>query len=338
MNRLCVVFLFCHIASPVKHSLRYFITASSGIPKFPEFVGAALINDVLVGYCDSNIQRAEPKQDWIKRLIKDDPEHLKWYTDKCLNSQHVFRANIKGLKQRLNQTAGVHIFQRMNGCEWDDKTGEIKGYNQYGYNGEDFIALDLQTLTWTAPKPQAVITKLKWDTEKARLEHNKNYYIYKCPDWLKQYVHYGRRFLLRTVIPSVSLLQKSPSSSVSCYATGFYPDRAAMFWRKNGEEIHEGVEHGELLPNQDGTFQMSVELRVSSVRPEDWGSYDCVFELVGAEEHIVTTLEKSVIKTNWGELYKSHCHRKNSEYPEGHIPPSTSPVPAVTLRQLVQGN
>lgn len=86
----------------------------------------------------------------------------------------------------------------MNGCEWDDETGEVIGFNQYGYDGEDFIALDLQALTWVAPKQQAVITKLRWDTEKARLEYNKNYYVHKCPNLLKTYVHYGRGVLKRT--------------------------------------------------------------------------------------------------------------------------------------------
>uniref|UniRef100_A0A3Q1K3R3 Ig-like domain-containing protein n=2 Tax=Anabas testudineus TaxID=64144 RepID=A0A3Q1K3R3_ANATE len=299
MRMLSMFLLFCHITSAVKHSLKYFLTATSGLPDFPELVGAAMVDEVQVGYCDSNIKTAEPKQDWIKRLIKDDPQHLQWYSLKCSVNQQVFRANIDSLKQRLNQTgAGVHILQRMNGCEWDDETGHITGFNQYGYDGEDFIALDLKTLTWTAPTPQALFTKLKWDGEKARLEHNKNYYIHKCPDWLKKYVHYGKSYLQRTVLPSVSLLQKTPSSPVSCHATGFYPDRVDMFWRKDGEEIHEDVDHGEILPNHDGTFQMTVELYLSSVKPEDWSRYDCVFQISDVEDDVITKLDKAEIRTN----------------------------------------
>uniref|UniRef100_A0A3B5KXI6 Immunoglobulin C1-set domain-containing protein n=1 Tax=Xiphophorus couchianus TaxID=32473 RepID=A0A3B5KXI6_9TELE len=60
---------------------------------------------------------------------------------------------------------------------------------------------------------------------------------------------------------------------ISCFATGFYPNRAEMFWRKDGEEIHDDVEKGEILPNNDGTFQMSIYLDLSSVPPEDWTRY-----------------------------------------------------------------
>ncbi|XP_030267511.1 major histocompatibility complex class I-related gene protein-like, partial [Sparus aurata] len=97
---------------------------------------------------------------------------------------------------------------------------------------------------------------------------------------------------------SVSLLQKTPSSPVSCLATGFYPHRASLVWRKDGEELHEEVDHGEILPNHDGTFQMSVDLNLSSVTPEDWTRYDCVFQLSGVNEDIITKLEKDRIRTN----------------------------------------
>ncbi|XP_037649737.1 major histocompatibility complex class I-related gene protein-like isoform X3 [Sebastes umbrosus] len=291
--------LFCHVASTVKHSLKFFLTATSGVPNFPEFVGAAMVDEVLMGYCDSNIKTAEVKQDWVRKLIKDEPQQLEWFSLKCFDTQQFFIDNLDRLKQRLNQTGGVHILQRMDGCEWDDETGEVVGFSQYGYDGEDFLAFDLQTLTWTALKPQAVITKLRWDNDKARLERDKNYYSHICPDWLKKYLHYGRSFLQRTERPSVSLLQKTPSSPVSCHATGFYPDRAMMYWRKDGEEIHEDVDHGEILPNHDGSFQMSVELNLSSVAPEDWRRYDCVFHLSGVVDDIVTRLDKAVIRTNW---------------------------------------
>ncbi|XP_042292298.1 major histocompatibility complex class I-related gene protein-like isoform X1 [Thunnus maccoyii] len=187
----------------------------------------------------------------------------------------------------------------MAGCEWDDETKEVTGFYQAGYDGEDFIVFDLKTLTWNASKPQAVIIEHKWNSNIIGSIFIKNMLINICPQWLKKYLDYGKNSLMRTDLPSVSLLQKTPSSPVSCHATGFYPHRAEMFWRKDGEELHEDVEHGEILPNHDGSFQMSVDLKLSSVTPEDWRRYECVFHLSGVKDDIVTKLDKAVIRTNW---------------------------------------
>ncbi|KAM3604715.1 uncharacterized protein V6R79_015313 [Siganus canaliculatus] len=291
---LLVVYL--HGTSAMKHSLKYFVTAASGVQNHPEFEVVVEVDDVQAGYCDS--KTAEPKQEWARKLAKDDPQHQEWYSLKCAGSHKFFRANLDILKQRLNQTGGVHVLQMMEGCEWDDETGEVTAFNQYGYDGEDFISLDMETITWIAPKPQAVITKLRWDSDRSRLEYNKNFYAHTCPGRLRRYVDYGRSLLQRKEIPSVSLLQKTPSSPVRCFATGFYPDRAMLFWRRDGVEIHEDVEPGEILPNQDGTFQMSVDLDVSSVRAEDWDRLDCVFQFSGGTEDMVTRLDRAGIKTN----------------------------------------
>ncbi|XP_039461422.1 class I histocompatibility antigen, F10 alpha chain-like isoform X2 [Oreochromis aureus] len=300
--------------SAVKHSLKYFYTASSQVPNFPEFVVVGMVDEVQILQFDSNTMKTVSKQDWMNRNI--DEQYWERETGGFVSAQQVFKANIEIAKQRFNQTGGVHIVQRMYGCEWDDETNEVDGYEQFGYDGEDFIIFDLQTETWVAPKRQAVVTKLKWDSNKAFLTSVKNYYTQICPEWVKKYLNYGWRSLMRTVPPSVSLLQKTSSSAISCHATGFYPDRAEMMWRKDGEETHEGVEIGEILTNNDGTFQMRVNLDLRSVPAEDWRRYDCVFQFSGINENVTTTLDKTAIRTN----------EASTEVPNITISPSSSPI------------
>uniref|UniRef100_A0A669ELZ7 Ig-like domain-containing protein n=1 Tax=Oreochromis niloticus TaxID=8128 RepID=A0A669ELZ7_ORENI len=316
----------------LKHSLKYFYTASSQVPNFPEFVVVGMVDEVQMVQFDSNTMKTVSKQDWMNRNI--DEQYWETETGGFVSAQQVFKANIEIAKQRFNQTGGVHIVQRMYGCEWDDETNEVDGYEQFGYDGEDFIIFDLQTETWVAPKRQAVITKHKWDSNKAFITSVKNYYTQICPEWLKKYLNYGRSSLLRTVLPSVSLLQKSSSSAISCHAAGFYPDRAEMMWRKDGEETHEGVEIGEILTNNDGTFQMSLNLDLRSVPAEDWRRYDCVFQFSGINENVTTTLDKTAIRTNEGKKIIRNDEDPRQKCPTSRSASASAPFPSPSAYPL----
>ncbi|KAF5891248.1 BOLA class I histocompatibility antigen, alpha chain BL3-7-like isoform X2, partial [Clarias magur] len=105
----------------------------------------------------------------------------------------------------------VHTLQRVYGCELDDD-GTVRGYDQLGYDGEDFISLDLKTQTWIAAKLQAVITKNKWDSTRLA-SYDRNYLENECVMWLKKYLTYGRETLERKVRPEVSVFQKHSSPS-----------------------------------------------------------------------------------------------------------------------------
>ncbi|XP_030267494.1 major histocompatibility complex class I-related gene protein-like [Sparus aurata] len=299
MRTLLLLLLFCHVSSPVRHSMKHFITASTGIPNLPEVVTTVHMDEHLMGSCDSN-KRVDIK-DVAESFIIKYPEQLEWYKQECFSVLPIFKPRTNSLMSLYNQSGGVHVLQKVEGCEWDDETEEVKAFSQFGYDGKDFMELDPKTFTWIAKRPEAVNISMMWYTKTYLRENFKTVLTQIFPEQLKKYVDYGRSFLLRTELPSVSLLQKTPSSPVSCLATGFYPHRASLVWRKDGEELHEEVDHGEILPNHDGTFQMSVDLNLSSVTPEDWTRYDCVFQLYGVKEEIITKLEKDRIRTNWGK-------------------------------------
>ncbi|XP_050983874.1 DLA class I histocompatibility antigen, A9/A9 alpha chain-like [Labeo rohita] len=96
------------------------------------------------------------------------------------------------------------------------------------------------------------------------------------------------------VSPQVSLLQKSPSSPVTCHATGFYPSGVTITWQKNGQEHHEDVKIRELLPNADGTFQKTSTITVT---PDEWknNKFICVVKHQGKNK------TANEIRTNGGD-------------------------------------
>ncbi|KAM9775841.1 H-2 class I histocompatibility antigen, K-Q alpha chain-like isoform 2-T2 [Syngnathus typhle] len=285
-----------HSVTPVIHTLNYFTTISQ-VAKLPEFLEAAYVDGVQILQFDSNHRETKAKHDWVNKITEDNPRFWEIETAIDLMNEQIMKRNIETAKKRFNQTGGVHMIQVMKGCKWDDETDEVDGWEHYRYDGEDFLSFEANTMKWIAAHPQAFITKIKLDQIGGLNEVKKITHTEVCPELLKTHLSNGRDFLTRTELPKVFLLQKTPSSPVTCHATGFYPKTSSLFWRKNGQEIHKDVEMGATLPNHDGTFQTSVHLKVE-VTPAAEREYECVFRLAGVSEDIVIKLDAGSILSN----------------------------------------
>ncbi|KFQ93904.1 Class I histocompatibility antigen, F10 alpha chain, partial [Nipponia nippon] len=99
-------------------------------------------------------------------------------------------------RARYNQSRGAHTLQRVYGCDLLED-GSTRGYWQMGYDGRDFIAFDMDTMTFTAADAVPQIIKQECKEDGTEAERKKHYLQNTCIEWLRKYVSYGRAVLER---------------------------------------------------------------------------------------------------------------------------------------------
>ncbi|KAG8148221.1 putative MHC class I antigen protein [Naja naja] len=152
---------------------------------------------VFVHY-DSNSQKLQPRVSWMEKYVgKEDPQYWVRQTQISRGDEEWFRENLETLRNRYNQSEGLHTIQLMHGCELQGN-GSQRGFLQYGYKGRTFINFDKETLTWVAPNPLAQISKRKLDADAGYNQYFKSYLEKECIDWMWKYLSYGNETLLRT--------------------------------------------------------------------------------------------------------------------------------------------
>lgn len=92
--------------------------------------------------------------------------------------------------------AGMHSTQRMFGCEIRED-GHTHSFWQFGFDGQDHLSLDLETLNWVSAKPAAMRTKSWWETERCYAEYDKAYLEGLCLVSLRRYLELGGQSLTR---------------------------------------------------------------------------------------------------------------------------------------------
>ncbi|NXV81987.1 HA1F protein, partial [Atlantisia rogersi] len=174
------------------------------------------------------------------------------------------------------RVSGAHTRQRMSGCDLLED-GTTRGYYQNAYDGRDFLAFDMDSMTFTAADAAADITKRKWEKDGTVAEQWKHYLENTCPEWLRKYVSYGQAVLERKEPPTVRVLKKETHGTLTlhCHAYGFYPRPITISWLKDGEVRDQETERGSIVPNSDGTYNTWVSIEA---HPGEQDKYRCRVE------------------------------------------------------------
>uniref|UniRef100_A0A671UUP0 MHC class I-like antigen recognition-like domain-containing protein n=1 Tax=Sparus aurata TaxID=8175 RepID=A0A671UUP0_SPAAU len=192
------------LVSTVIHSLRYAHTGSSEIPNVPDTVAVVIVDGYQTNHYDSITRKMVPTQTWMSRVSEDDPDYWERETSFWRDQEQYARMHIEFYKERFNQSGGIHVLQVSHGCEWDDETGEVHGFDVVRYDGEDVLILDVKARRWIAMKPQALSYQHRYNKDEGWLEFMDHRLLKECPESLKKSLDYGKSTLQRTGILQLS--------------------------------------------------------------------------------------------------------------------------------------
>ncbi|XP_060094447.1 class I histocompatibility antigen, F10 alpha chain-like [Heteronotia binoei] len=264
--------------SSSSHSLRCFYTGvSESGPGLPQFIVAAYVDNQPISRYDNITKRVLPLVPWMEKVVEDEAGYWEEQSQILQDTEAVFRVDLVMLRDRFNQknSTGLHTWQWMYGCEVGPDGRFTGGLYQFAYDGEDFIALDRETLTWTARVPQAQENKRRWEGEIQWAERTNFYLEETCVVWLGRYLGYGQESLLRTEAPMARVTRKKGhdgQETLFCQLYGFYPKEIEVTWMKDGEDRRPETLTGGVVPNSDGTYHTWLSIEVD---PKERDRYRC---------------------------------------------------------------
>ncbi|XP_020763345.2 BOLA class I histocompatibility antigen, alpha chain BL3-7-like isoform X3 [Odocoileus virginianus] len=273
------------------HSLRYFYTAVSrpGLGE-PRFITVGYVDDTQFVRFDSDAPdpRIEPRALWVEQ---EGPEYWDQETQRTRDTAQFFRMSLNTLRGYYNQSeAESHTLQEMYGCDVGPDGRLLRGYDQFAYDGRDYISLNEDLRSWTAAESAAQISKHNAEAagDAARV---RNYLEGKCVEWLRRYLETGNDTLLRADPPKAHVNHHPISDrevTLRCWALGFYPDEISLTWQRDGEDQTQYMELVETRPSGDGNFQKWAALVVPLGEEQ---RYTCHVQHEGLQEPLTLRWE-----------------------------------------------
>nr|KAF6341543.1 hypothetical protein mMyoMyo1_011958 [Myotis myotis] len=146
------------------HSLRWFFTAVSRPGRGEaRYLDVSYVDDTRFERFDSDSesQRSEPRAPWVGQV---EPGYWDLSTRNAKATAQTFRLNLQTLRGYYNQSQdGSHTLQEMRGCDMGPDGRLLRGYDQFAYDGTDYLALNEDLRSWTAADTAAQITRRKWE-------------------------------------------------------------------------------------------------------------------------------------------------------------------------------
>lgn len=280
------------------HSLRMLLTCIKPQTQLPELTGTMILDDVTVGYYDSQTRSYIARGNTTNEDDVIDPNHLNTISDNMI--AHFMRRS--DYLRPNNHTESQVVFQVMGLCDQldNDKPGQMITRNAFrGSTIDELRFFDGKftyqgSLNYTAQQIKPALELSMW-------RHETLYYPV-CIKTLKNYLEKRGKQVNRILKPRVRLMQKANSDSggflVSCLATGFYPRHINLTLFRDGQPVadHE-ITGGDQLPNGDGTYQMRKSLEISAA---DKHKYTCSATHLSLDNKLVIDLE-----FDHGEPFKS---------------------------------
>ncbi|KAA0724567.1 hypothetical protein E1301_Tti003835 [Triplophysa tibetana] len=261
MDNMLVLFLLLLPTAAQEGSHSFLMLASfiKGESPFPQLSFTVMLDDVRVMYYNGDTDTFFARGNTTNEDSLFDPELKKisdYIDDRWAEVDYLYKPKV------------VRAIQRLAMCELKDngEPGQMFLWNAYQ-------AITLNEFHWynNSFKYTSQVVLINFNSTSLRF---KNIYYPLCIKTLKGCLDKRRDQVNRKVKPTVRFFQKPGGSQVSCLATGFYPRHINLTLFRDGEPVDDGeVTTGDLLPNDDGTYQMRKILEIDEEEPRD--KYTC---------------------------------------------------------------
>ncbi|XP_036861007.2 putative HLA class I histocompatibility antigen, alpha chain H [Manis javanica] len=273
------------------HSLRYFHTAVSrpGLGE-PFYISVGYVDDTpfLRYNSDAANPRVEPRAPWMEQ---EEPQFWDRQTSIAKRHSQTCTFNLKTALGYYNQNESVpHAFQWLSGCSVGPDGRLLRGYEEFAYDGADYLALNEDLRSWTAADAAAQMTRRKWEAA-GMAEHYRLYLQRECVEWLRWYLEKGKEALQHADPPKTHVTHHPTSDSevtLRCWARGFYPAEITLTWLRDGDDLTQDTELVETRPSGDGTFQKWAAVVVPSGEEQ---RYTCHVQHEGLPEPVTLRWE-----------------------------------------------